>query len=228
MGPAPVRYDMGGVALSAQRARVLEHLQRSGDSTTVMDLATRLGLHTNTVREHLDALVERGLATRVLLPAVGRGRPAGSYAPATSRPEPDPRVRDYSGLATALAGQIARTSSNPRAEAVAAGEGWGRRLAADLPAGSPARARRQVVGLLAELGFSPEADTRAGSVRLLRCPLLDAARAHPDVVCSVHLGIVRGALAALGGNPLRATLLPFSEPGACRLELNTPIPVVER
>src|SRR5664280_1532615 len=84
MGPAPVRYDVGGVALSAQRARV---------------------------REHLDALVERGLATRVVLPAVGRGRPAGSYAPATSRPEPDPRVRDYAGLATALAGQIARTLS---------------------------------------------------------------------------------------------------------------------
>jgi predicted ArsR family transcriptional regulator len=228
MGPAPVRYDVGGAALSAQRARVLEHLQQSGASTTVTELATQMGLHTNTVREHLDALVERGLATRTVLPAVGRGRPAGSYAPTASRPEPDPRVRDYAGLATALAGQIARTSANPRAEAVAAGEDWGRRLATDLPPGSPAQARRHVVGLLDDLGFSPDADTRAGSVRLRRCPLLDAARTHPDIVCPVHLGIVRGAFAALGGNPQRATLLPFSEPGACRLELNTPTPTVER
>jgi predicted ArsR family transcriptional regulator len=194
----------------------------------VADLAARLGLHTNTVREHLDALVGRGLADRVVRQAVGRGRPAGWYAPAASRPEPDQRVRDYSGLVTALAGQIARVSTNPRAEAVAAGEDWGRRLAADLPAGSEARARRRVVGLLAELGFAAEAAARVGSVRLLRCPLLDAARAHSDVVCPVHLGIVRGALAALGGNPQRATVLPFSEPGSCRVELNTQIPLVER
>jgi predicted ArsR family transcriptional regulator len=228
MGPAPIRYGAGGVPLSAQRARVLEHLQQSVPSTTVGELASLLGLHTNTVREHLDALVERGLATRRVLPAVGRGRPAGSYAAVAAHPEPDPRVRDYAGLASALAGQIARTSTDPRGDAIAAGEGWGRRLSTDLPFGSPAQARRNVVALLGDLGFAPDADARGGTVRLLRCPLLDAARAHPDVVCPVHLGIVRGVLAALGGDPQRATLLPFSEPGACRLELNTPVPAVQR
>ena len=125
MGPAPVRHDLGGAPLSAQRARVLEQLQQSGPATTVVMLAGRLNLHTNTVREHLDALVERGLATREQLPSVGRGRPAGSYAAAAGNPEPDPRVRDYAGLATALAGQIVRTSSDPTADALAAGEAWG-------------------------------------------------------------------------------------------------------
>ncbi|MFW6091440.1 MAG: hypothetical protein ACODAF_06145 [Actinomycetota bacterium] len=39
------------------------------------------------------------------------------------------------------------------------------------------------------------------------------------VVCSVDLGIVRGALAELGGQPRNAALLPFAEAGACRLHL---------
>jgi predicted ArsR family transcriptional regulator len=218
-GPAPVRYDAGGGPLSAQRARVLEQLQRSMVARKVGALATELGLHTNTVREHLDALVDRGLATRQLAPAVGRGRPAWSYAAAEGHPEPDPRVRDYAGLATALAGQIARTSTAPEVDARAAGEAWGRTLAGGVLARGPAQARRRVIGLLAELGFDPEADLGGTAVRLRRCPLLDAARAHPDVVCPVHLGIVRGALAALGADPEGATLTPFAEPGACRLDL---------
>jgi predicted ArsR family transcriptional regulator len=210
-----------GLPLSAQRGRILERLQQSTGATKAGALATRLGLHTNTVREHLDALVERGLVTRELAPAVGRGRPAWSYAAAIGQPEPDPRVRDYAGLASALAGQIARTSTDPQADALAAGEDWGRTLTRGITAPRPALARRSVVGLLAELGFDPEADARATTVRLRRCPLLDAARVHPEVVCRVHLGIVRGALAALGADPDGATLTPFSEPGACRLNLTS-------
>lgn len=220
LGPAPVRHDRGEAPLSAQRGRILEQLQRAGATSTVGELATQLGLHANTVREHLEALVVRGLASRELAPAAGRGRPAWSYAAASGHPESDLRVCDYVGLATALAGQIVGTRTNPEADALAAGEAWGRTLTEGIPASGPAQARRSVIGLLAELGFDPEADARATTVRLRRCPLLDAARAHPDVVCPVHLGIVRGALAALGGDPERATLLPFSEPGACRLHLH--------
>lgn len=219
MGPAPARYDGANAPLSSQRAQVLEHLQLGAAATTVEGLATRLGLHPNTARKHLEALVERGLASRSVVPAVGRGRPAWSYAAASARPEPDRRVRDYAGLATALAGHIARTSPDPEADALAAGEEWGRALAQGRAPGTPAHARRQVLALLEELGFDPEADGRATTARLRRCPLLDAARAQPGVVCPVHLGIVRGALEELGGDPAPARLLPFAEPGACRLHL---------
>jgi predicted ArsR family transcriptional regulator len=56
-------------------------------------------------------------------------------------------------------------------------------------------------------------------VRLRRCPLLEAARQEPEVVCSVHLGVLEGALEALGSLCVRPTLVPFAEPGACRLTL---------
>ena len=217
-GPAPARYAVGGTLLSAQRARVLEQLQHGVTAATVEETATRMRMHPNTARKHLDALVERGLATRELAPALGRGRPPWSYS-AADRAEPDPRVRDYAGLATALAAQISRTSADPEGDALAAGEAWGRSLVADEPAGSPAHARRRVVALFADLGFDPQTEGRATTVRLRRCPLLDAARANPEVVCPVHLGITRGALAALGGDPDAASLAAFAEPGACLLTL---------
>ena len=58
-----------------------------------------------------------------------------------------------------------------------------------------------------------------GSCRLRRCPLLDTARAYPEVVCSLHLGLVRGALERVGADPDVAALEPFAERGACRLDL---------
>jgi len=224
LGPSPTRHDAARAPLSAQRSRVLEELQRSVAATTVDELATRLNLHANTARKHLEALVGRGLATRTPAPIIGRGRPAWSYAAATGNPEPDHRVRDYAGLATALAAHISRTSTDAEADALAAGEAWGKALADGIPAGSATFARRTVVDLLDKLGFDPHADPRATTVRLRRCPLLDAARAQPDIICPVHLGIVRGALAELGGEPARAVLLPFAEPGSCRLHLHAPAP----
>jgi len=221
LGPAPVRHDAAAASLSDRRSRILESLQQSAAPTTVAALAGQLGLHQNTVREHLDALVERDLATRALIASVGRGRPAWSYAAATDHVEPDARVRDYAGLATALAGHIARTSDDPTGDALSAGRFWGQELAVGDAARSPAAARRRVIELLAGLGFDPTTDARVTKARLRQCPLLDAARANPDVVCSVHLGIVHGALDALGGESEGTTLTPFAEPGACLLHLAT-------
>jgi predicted ArsR family transcriptional regulator len=212
--------------MSAQRARVLEQLQSCGPSATITTLAAALGLHTNTVREHLDELVKRGMVSRDFARPVGRGRPAAMYTATTDGPGSDPRAREYAGLATALAGQIARSSPDPQADALAAGEAWGGSLVVGIPVGSPARARRRVLSLLTDLGFDPEADARATTARLLRCPLLHAAREHPEIVCRVHLGLVRGALESVGGDPDGAALLPFSEPGACRLHLHARPPKV--
>jgi predicted ArsR family transcriptional regulator len=203
--------------LSPQRARVLEQLERAAGPVTVEHTASSLHVHSNTARKNLEALVDRGLATRERAAASGRGRPAWTYSAAEEQPEPDPRVSDYAGLATALAGQIARSSADPEADALAAGEAWGRSLVDGQAVGTAASARRRVVALFAELGFDPRADPRAMTLRLLRCPLLDAARANPGVVCAVHLGIARGALTALGGIAEGSSLHAFAQPGACVL-----------
>jgi len=182
-------------------------------------LAESTGLHANTLRDHLDALEEAGLVGRRRAAPIGPGRPAWLYEAAD---DDGPARTEYAGLASALAASIHRTSADPRADAVVAGEEWGHDLArrhGRPPSRGAVVARREVVDLLDELGFAPETDGRAEEVRLTRCPLLEAAHRYPDVVCGVHLGIARGALDEYDADPSAAALFPFSEPGACRLHL---------
>jgi predicted ArsR family transcriptional regulator len=155
-------------------------------------------------------------------PPSGRGRPAWLYTATGRDVEGTP---EYAGLASALAATLHRTSAAPAADAEQAGEAWGRELARGrgaAPAGSPVAARREVVAMLDELGFAPFADARTSVVKLTRCPLLEAAHRYPDVVCSVHLGLVRGALSEYGGDTEGTELVPFAEPGSCRLRLAGP------
>lgn len=182
---------------------------------TASALAASLGQHANTVREHLDALVERGLATRSRAEAHGRGRPAWQYSASTDLREPDTRVRDYATLAYVLAEQIARSSRDPEADAIAAGKTWARMLTEPVGRTSPASARRRTVRLLESIGFDPAVDSRTHSVLLRRCPFLDVARLQSQVVCSAHLGMITAAVDAFGGNGSTVQLAPFADPGGC-------------
>jgi predicted ArsR family transcriptional regulator len=196
---------------------VLELLAAQPGPVTAAALAERAGQHPNTIREHLEGLVEEGRAERRRAPAEGRGRPSWLYAVVS---QPDPSA-EYAGLATALAQQVARTSDKPWDDALEAGAAWGAELArqSDVDARSPADARAGVVALLDRLGFAPEADSRTLRVRLPQCSLLGAARELPEVVCGVHLGLVRGALGVWGTANADTSLVPFAEPGACVLHL---------
>lgn len=221
-GPRPATPAAPRRALSPARAVVLEAVREAGEPATLARLSESTGLHQNTLREHLEALVARGLVRRTRSAPSGRGRPAWLYSPA------DPALSgagsEYAGLAATLASHLHRTSSDPSADAVAAGRVWGRDLARKAgapPEPGPVAARRQVAKLLDEIGFAPRTDDKATTVRLTRCPLLETAKEYPDVVCGVHLGIVRGALEEYGADSERTDLFAFSEPGACRLELLT-------
>jgi predicted ArsR family transcriptional regulator len=221
-GPRP---GSARLRLSRGQADLLDRLVGQPEPTTVAALASATGLHENTVREHLDALVAKGLAHRTSAPPQGRGRPAALFSAGTDSASPS--AREYAGLASALAGQLSRVSDDPVADGLAAGRDWGRDLAADdVPAaGGNQAARRQVVALLSDLGFGPEENARATSARLTRCPLLEAAHRHPDIVCAVHLGLVRGAMEKYGATAAaveRTDLVPFAEAGGCRLLLQTP------
>jgi predicted ArsR family transcriptional regulator len=205
-------------ALSASRAAVLDAVRTRPSTLAALSAAT--GLHPNTLREHLEALAHHHLVRRTPAPPSGRGRPAWVYEATGAAPAP--AGSEYAGLAGALAAGLHRASASPWEDAVSAGTAWGGTLARGRLAGRPAgpeSARAEVVGLLAELRFAPEPAAQPGVVRLTRCPLLDAAKEHPEVVCGVHLGIVRGALQELGADPGDTALQPFAEPGACRLTL---------
>ena len=217
-GPRPTDRRRSEPPLSASREALLHTLRDQPEPVTLAALSRASGLHANTVREHLEALERDGHVRRHRRAPHGRGRPAWLYEAARA---PSGGVAEYAGLAATLAAAIHRSSSDPRAEAVTAGTDWGRDLARNRPVAKRggASARREVVGLLDDLGFAPQPDARDARVMLTRCPLLEAAHRYPDVVCGVHLGIIRGALEEYGEDAGPAELLPFSDVGACRLHL---------
>lgn len=212
--------------LSKARSKILEFL--SDGPCTVSSLALRTGQHENTIREHLDALVDVNLAVKYHVDEHVRGRPAWSY-----RTLDQSGIGEYAGLASALAGAIVRGSANPTHEAMEAGIAWAPELIRNSKVISDPHLnrankknavamRRKVVSLLEKLGFAPKPNADVIRIKLTRCPLLEAARQHPNVICNVHLGIVRGALKEFGAGPKsvdKVTLEPFSEPGVCLLRM---------
>jgi predicted ArsR family transcriptional regulator len=76
---------------------------------------------------------------------------------------------------------------------------------------------RQVAAMFAELGFQSELDGGGSHRRILlhACPFDAVASKHPDVVCAVHLGLLRQTLTNLDA-PIEATALePFVTPHLC-------------
>ncbi|MFJ9537484.1 helix-turn-helix transcriptional regulator [Streptomyces sp. NPDC101225] len=218
--------------VSPRRREVLDVLRAAPDPLGVAEAAERLGVHPNTVRFHLRALVEEGLVEPEVLEPSGPGRPRTVYVPRPGRDRGG--ARRYRMLARMLLGRLAADGPGARSTVVEAGEVWGRSLSEPSapPSARPAadEAVTRLVGLLDDLGFDPVASTSGGGdggtpspIRLRHCPFLELAEEHPQLVCPLHLSLMQGALAGMRA-PLTATHLePFAEPDACLAHL-APVP----
>jgi predicted ArsR family transcriptional regulator len=205
------------VLAGASRVRVLEHLRGRATAATATEIGERLGLHPNTVRLHLEQLTEAGLVTRAAQPPTGPGRPRWLYSARPAAPAPE--AESYRTLAGLLAGQLEAVSDRPAEDATAAGRAWGRTLIDPQEPADPAAATDQLVRLMDRLGFAPAQPEPGRPVELHRCPFGEVAERHTGVVCGVHLGLMQGALEALGA-PLEATRMePFVTPDLCLAHL---------
>jgi len=205
-------------ALGESRSRVLTVLQDAAGPLGVADVARQLSLHANTARFHLDGLVEAGLVERSIEERDHPGRPRTLY---TARPgSARAGQRSYRLLAEILTSYLAAQSPRPAKAALEAGFVWGRYLAERPPPyqrADAAAATRQLVRMLDDVGFEPEAKTagRSRQVLLRHCPFREAAENHREVVCSVHLGLMQGLLAELDAPIAADRLDPFVEPSLC-------------
>lgn len=211
-------------ALGASRARVLRALQTAGGPLDVLTVAEQVGLHANTTRFHLDGLVHAGLAMRSDEERETPGRPRALYAAAAD--SGNGGARSYRLLAEILASYVASQTRHPAEAATRAGEAWGRYLAeTPMPFGRPtaAAATNSLVQTLDDLGFEPEAvaNVRKRQILLHHCPFREAAEQNREVVCSVHLGLMRGVLAELGAPVVAERLEPFVEPHLCVTHLRS-------
>lgn len=129
--PRPVWSDVSArVELSGARRRVLETLASCPTSMTAAEIGAVLDLHHNTVREHLDALVEVGFVT-VSTQATGRrGRPALHYS--TVGADPHQVLAGYVTLLGAVA-ETLESGTEARQTALAIGRRWAERTEAEHP-----------------------------------------------------------------------------------------------
>lgn len=199
------------------RARILAELVDAGPFDA-RELARRVDLHVNTVRVHLSALADAGLVSSETLPPSGRGRPRVAFrATAAAGDEGGRRYRLLAEILTVLAARFGPEASEQLEEI---GEAWGHFLV-ESPAPfaqlSDEQAVGRLVGFLAEVGFQPELEQQPRGRRILMrpCPFLELARSHPEVICPIHLGLMRGALAELGARTRATKLEPFVQPDLC-------------
>lgn len=207
-------------ALSGEsRVRILEALRRERRALDARELSTRVDLHPSTVRFHLQALEDAGLVDRTVERRGRPGRPRVAYV-ALVPDDPVESAERYLLLSRVLASSIARSVVDPAALAREAGREWGRAIAREGGAAVPLsmeEAVRALMAMLEDLGFAPEvgADGPEPSIWLRRCPFRDVAETNPDVVCSVHLGLMQGALSTWRAGLRAESLEPFVEPGLC-------------
>ena len=80
-----------------------------------------------------------------------------------------------------------------------------------------------MVHVLEDLGFAPERRTADGEqqVGLRHCPFLELAENRTNVVCPVHLGLMRGALETWKAPVTVDRLEAFVEPDLCIAHLKS-------
>ncbi|MFP1155401.1 helix-turn-helix transcriptional regulator [Mycobacterium sherrisii] len=209
-------------AESANRRRqVLRTLRAAREPLTILAIADALGVHPNTVRFHLDSLVAAGQVEQVGPGRKGPGRPPLMFR--AVRQMDRGGTRHYEVLAEILTAALAG-DKDPGAKALAAGRAWGRRLdpgTAPRPAEAPEQAIDRLMDLLDRLGFAPERrrETGAQQVGLRHCPFLEIAENRSNVVCSVHLGLMQGALESWAAPVTAERLEAFVEPDLCLAHL---------
>jgi predicted ArsR family transcriptional regulator len=211
--------------LGQTRADVLDLLRAAGSPAGVREIAGRAGLHPNTARFHLDALVDAGLAARAPKPRTTPGRPSMAYR-AVEGGGPAGRRR-YRLLAEMLTSLIAAVMPKPGEAAAEAGREWGRYLTEQPPPyqrPGAGEAVERLTATMAEIGFAPQAVAGGTQyqLRLRRCPFREVAESHQEVVCQLHLGLMQGALAQMRAPVTADRLEPFAEPSLCIAYLATP------
>jgi len=210
-----------------RRREVLRVLKEASGPLSINDIVERLDVHPNTVRFHLQALVESAQVERVEADRHGPGRPPLLFRPVRGMDRAGPR--QYRLLAELLMAELA-TDPERTARAVEAGRAWGRRQGSPPVGGNSAETFgpqgpvTRLMGLLDDVGFAPvqRQDGEQMHIGLRHCPFLELAEARSEIVCSLHLGLMQGAMEAWWPTLTVDRLEPFAEPDLCLAHL-TPV-----
>jgi predicted ArsR family transcriptional regulator len=203
------RYDVG-VSNAERRLDLLKtlgdntryaiylELARSPRPLSTSDVADSLGLHPNTVRPHLERMRDVGLVESRPDTRGAVGRPQKLYNLAPDAPSLGLEPPVFPMLARMLL-SMAAVAGVDGDTAADAGRDEGRRLAHRSPAELPCV--DAAVRMLDELGFDPARvdDEEGANVAFTHCPFAELAESQPELVCSLHRGVLEGFVDEKGG-----------------------------
>ncbi len=203
--PGKSRLDLLKALGDNTRYAIYLELARSPKPLPTAAVAESLDLHLNTVRPHLERMREVGLLQARPDTSGGVGRPQKLYELASDAPSLGLEPPVYPLLAQMLL-QVAVSSVADPDVVLEAGRAAGRSLAhRSQPVSSgtrePGDCGEQTIAMLEELGFDPASVVHDGTTTVAfgHCPFGELAKAQPQVVCSLHLGMMEGFADELGG-----------------------------
>lgn len=161
---------------------------------SVVDVADQLGMHKNSARFHLDALVDAGYAERWAQPTGHQGRPPLLF----SATDASPTLTNIHllELTDVLFASFVAPAPDAAQRAAEAGRAWGASVARSDPDDGAASVD-DLVGHLGQRGFTTVRDE--SSLTFTRCPFRTTVR--PDILpllCTMHKGFLDGYLEAGG------------------------------
>jgi predicted ArsR family transcriptional regulator len=220
-GPAPRLEVLKALGDNTRYAIYLE-LARSPHPLSTAEVAATLGLHVNPVRPHLEKMRDVGLLQVELDGRGGVGRPQHLYGLAEDAPSLglEPPVFP---LATAMLLRMAASAGLGSEEALEAGRDQGRADASRVlavPEGQRPPCFAALLRRLGDLGFDPAAvaTEEGATIAFTHCPFRDLAEANPDLVCSLHRGLVEGFVASFD-DEVRTRFRTLIDRDPCQMDL---------
>jgi predicted ArsR family transcriptional regulator len=215
--------QLGALAASlgdATRRGIYITAREAPEPITAVEVSRLFDIHPNVARHHLDRLVDDGYLRVSHRRSPGRrgpgaGRPAKHYEPTEKDVAVQFPARRYDLLAELLARVVERIAPDRAGEiAVEVGMEYGRELAAEI--GIPADAGYEAAAVAvakAMMGVGFETEAVPGDHILVTrfCPFGETAAKHPELVCKLDQGIVRGLMEAAHQEPI-AIVSPHDTP----------------
>lgn len=181
------------------RYAIYLELARSPRPLSTSEISEALGLHPNTIRPHLERMREVGLV-EVEVDARGEvGRPQHRYSAAAEAPSLGLEPSSMPMMAEMLV-RLAELTGASAVDAAEVGRSQGRSEAARY--GQAPSCLEALVGEMDRIGFDPAVgdgdEDDSAVVAFTHCPFRALAESHPDLVCSLHRGLVEGFVDAMG------------------------------
>ncbi len=193
------------------RSAILAFIEAAGGVVRVEEISEGVGLHVNTVRGHLDALLASGRITRIPDQRSSRGRPHWLYS-ATSAAS----IRE---LGRAL--EVELDSSTAPEVARRAAAGWAKAFPVPEPAASIDEAVEQATTALSAFGFDAVRNPVGDEVTLRACPYASMVEEQP-VICDIHAALLTEVLARTEQPVTLDRLDVWPRPGLCVAHLTRP------